>query len=347
VPDVQVPDKFIGSPQGVAAYSVAGGDPATLQAALVGDLRRSATAPDGSLDVGRYQSWLTRRADALRAFPDLQQQLGTVAQAQGAVDAASGAARQQTVDFQQSAARHFLNAEPTQAVQAALGSKNPSADFAQLARMVQVNPDAQAGLQRAVADYINQRFIGNTEAGTSGLGTVRSDQFQEFMKRNGDALTWVMGADRVQALRDIAADLQRSNRSIASSKIPGQSNTAQDLSGISGKLSWFKQNLSQNILPAGGSLIGYLAGDITGLAGGYGAGTAAKQLVGKLKAAGIDRADQLTTEALLNPELARTLLIKPSPGNAPFIAQRLSSHLGTLAGSAAVRLPAMQFSWPN
>jgi hypothetical protein len=94
-------------------------------------------------------------------------------------------------------------------------------------------------------------------------------------------------------------------------------------------------------------LIGYLAGDITGLAGGYGAGTAAKQLVGKLKAAGIDRADQLTTEALLNPELARTLLIKPSPGNAPFIAQRLSSHLGTLAGSAAVRSPAMQFSWPN
>jgi len=347
VPDVQVPEKFIGSPQGVAAYTAAGGDPATLQAALVGDLRRTATAPDGSLDVGRYQSWLSRRADALRAFPDLQQQLGTVAQAQGAVDTASGAARQQTVDFQQSAARHFLNAEPTQAVQSALGSKNASADFAQLARMVQGNPDAQAGLQRAVADYINQRFIGNTEAGTSGLGTVRSDQLQEFVKRNGDALTWVMGADRVQALRDIAADLQRSNRSIASSKIPGQSNTAQDIAAAGGVRSFIGQHLGQGALTAGGALTGYLVGDLHGAATGAGAGVFIKQALDKLKAAGIDRVDQLTTEALLNPELARTLLVKPTPGNAPFIAQRLSSHLGTLAGSAAVRSPAMQFSWPN
>jgi hypothetical protein len=37
------------------------------------------------------------------------------------------------------------------------------------------------------------------------------------------------------------------------------------------------------------------------------------------------------TEALLNPELARALLMKASPGNRPFIAQRLSSQLGTLA----------------
>jgi hypothetical protein len=46
---------------------------------------------------------------------------------------------------------------------------------------------------------------------------------------------------------------------------------------------------------------------------------------------GIERTDQLLTEALLNPELARALLMKASPGNRPFIAQRLSSQLGTLA----------------
>ena len=47
--------------------------------------------------------------------------------------------------------------------------------------------------------------------------------------------------------------------------------------------------------------------------------------------AGVERTDQLLTEALLNPDLARTLLMKASPGNRPFIAQRLSSQLGSLA----------------
>jgi hypothetical protein len=41
------------------------------------------------------------------------------------------------------------------------------------------------------------------------------------------------------------------------------------------------------------------------------------------------------TEALLNPELAKTLLIKATPGNRAFIAQRLASQLGTLAGAQA------------
>ena len=45
--------------------------------------------------------------------------------------------------------------------------------------------------------------------------------------------------------------------------------------------------------------------------------------------------DQLLTEALLHPELARTLLMKATPANRPFIAQRLRSQLGTLALAGA------------
>ena len=45
----------------------------------------------------------------------------------------------------------------------------------------------------------------------------------------------------------------------------------------------------------------------------------------------------LLTEALLNPELARTLLMKATPGNRAFIAQRLGLQLGTLAGAAGVQ----------
>jgi hypothetical protein len=55
-----------------------------------------------------------------------------------------------------------------------------------------------------------------------------------------------------------------------------------------------------------------------------------------MQRSGIARSDQLLTEALLNPELAKTLMMKPSPGNRPFIAQRLASQLGTLAATAGL-----------
>jgi hypothetical protein len=43
------------------------------------------------------------------------------------------------------------------------------------------------------------------------------------------------------------------------------------------------------------------------------------------------------TEALLNPELAKTLLMKAMPGNRVFIAQRIGSQLGTLAAAAGAQ----------
>ena len=57
----------------------------------------------------------------------------------------------------------------------------------------------------------------------------------------------------------------------------------------------------------------------------------AKAAVDAIRRTGIARTEELLTEALLNPELAKTLLMKASPANRPFIAQRLTSQLGTLA----------------
>src|SRR6266403_2039073 len=56
-------------------------------------------------------------------------------------------------------ARHFLNAEPQQAVQSALNGKNPVNDLQELSRLVAGDPDAKSGLQRAVADYLMQRVV--------------------------------------------------------------------------------------------------------------------------------------------------------------------------------------------
>jgi hypothetical protein len=267
----------------------------------------------------------------MRFFPELQQSLGDAAGAQEAVDTVAAQARQQTLDYQRGAARHFLNAEPPQAVQAALSSKNPVADFNELSRIVSADPDAKAGLKRAVADYVTQRIIGNTEAGTSGIRMMKSDAFQSFLQRNEPALKAVFSPDEMQSIANIAADLQRSNRSLLSSKIPGQSNTAQDLhatGGIGGKLSVLSQYLGHGIAGLAGYLIGGVHGAIEG-SGGY---AMAKGAFDAMKRSGIERTDQLLTEALLNPELAKTLLMRASPANRPLVAQRLGSQLGTLAG---------------
>jgi hypothetical protein len=325
----QVPGRVFSSPESVQAYLDAGGNPDTLKDALVGELRQTATNPDGSLNTARYQSWLRRRADALRNFPDLQGRLANAASAQDAVDQAAAVARQNTLDFQRGAARHFLNAEPMQAVQSAFASKNPVADFAELARLVGSDRDAKAGLQRAVADYISRNFIGNTEAGTSGVAGLKSDAFQTFLKRNRAALAQVFSPDQIAAMDAVAADLQRSNRSIVGNKIPGSPGTAQDLLSQN-RLSVLKRYLGQGALTAAGGLGGYLIGGIRGAIEGAGATAVAREALNRLRAAGIEQTDQLLTEALLHPELARTLLMKATPANRPFIAQRLRSQLGTL-----------------
>ena len=60
-----------------------------------------------------------------------------------------------------------------------------------------------------------------------------------------------------------------------------------------------------------------------------------KAALDALTRTGTARIEDLLTEALLNPELAKTLLMKASADNRPFIAQRLGSQLGTLATVAA------------
>jgi hypothetical protein len=60
-----------------------------------------------------------------------------------------------------------------------------------------------------------------------------------------------------------------------------------------------------------------------------------KAALDALRRTGTARIEDLLTDALLNPELAKTLLMKASADNRPFIAQRLASQLGSLATVAA------------
>lgn len=327
--DSALPERFLASPEGIKSFIDAGGNPAALKEALAADLRRTATTPDGTLNPAKYASWQIRRDAALRAFPDLQQTLGNAANAQAAVDAVAAASRQRKVEFETGAARHFLNAEPVQAVQAALNGRNPVGDMAQLMRTIGKDADAKAGLQRAVAEHIERQYIGNADA-------LKSDAFQTFINRSGPALSQVFTPQQMQAMRNIAADLKRSNLSIAGSKIPGQSNTMQDLMLSQNRLSVLSGYAGPAAFGIGGGLLAYfMPGGIGFIEGALGAG-GAKRVIDNIKAAGVAKTDALLVEALLNPEIASTLLMKANPANRPFIAAKMNSALGRILGGGAV-----------
>lgn len=336
VPESSLPGRFLASPEAAQRFMAAGGDPATLKTALVSEVRQTATNADGTLNPTKFAGWQMRRQPILSQFPELRAGLQDAATAQQAVDQVSAQTRQASLDFQRGAARHFLNAEPNQAVSAALGGKNPVADMAELSRLTAADPDASAGLRRAVADYISQRFIGNTEVGTSGVAGMKSDAFQTFLKTKGAALDRVFSPDQMSSMHAIADDLARSNRSLVGSKLPAQSNTAQDINAVS-RLSVLKGYLGKGMASAVGGLGGYLLAGVHGAIEGAGGVAFAKGALDRLRAAGLEQTNQLMTEALLNPDLAKTLLMKASPGNRPFIAQRLGQQLGALGASAGIQ----------
>jgi hypothetical protein len=254
-----------------------------------------------------------RRTAALREFPELQQTLGNVAKAQDAVDAVAAQARTQRLEFERGAARHFLNSEPTQAVRSALTSKNPAADMRELGRLVSGDPDAKAGLQRAVADHLVQKF-----ASGDAVSAGKAGGFDAFLKQNL-ALSEVFSGDQIKALSNIADDLARSAQ-----KLPAGRTSAPKGETAS--------SLGEIVTGAGiGGLVGSLPGAGVGATIASIGHVLGKPVVAAMRRAGVENVDRLLTEALLNPDMAKTLLMNASPRNKPLIAQRLASQMGTLA----------------
>ena len=171
---------------------------------------------------------------------------------------------------------------------------------------------AREGLRKAIVDYIAKRFVGNTESGTSGLGTIKSDGFQTFARQKASALPAAgFSADEIGTMQRVADDLQRANRSIASVKLPGGSSTVQDAlaAGRQGApptlLSRLLSNIPAAVGGAGGFILG--GGPVSAIAGAAGARTLAD-----MRRAGIESVEDLVADALLNPSRARLLLASPS-----------------------------------
>ena len=269
----------------------------------------------GTLDPKKVEMWRARHKDALRALPEVDRMLADPTAASEAIGNLATIRKEALDGFQSGVIARLLNVESPQDVTRIVGGLFEKQDAVRQMRKLVAetrgNPDAREGLRKAVADYINTRFVSNTEGATTEQTLIRADQFQTFVRKNDEALRSVLTDREVNMLGLIAADLARANRSNAAVRVPGQSNTAQDLAESA------KQNhsvLSHLITPQALGGAGVI-GAATGISSTGGLGLLGAAGIQWLRNRGIKNVDALVLEAMLNPDIARKLLTRVDPKN--------------------------------
>lgn len=310
-----------------------------LQAYAIDRLRAAAMREDGTIDPAKLASWRRQHVDALRAFPALDQKLATAGKASEAMADVATSRKLALEDAQKGALGRLIGAEDPQDIVRTVGAiftrQDSAAQMQRIVQMIGDNPEARAGLKKSIVEYVAGRFIGNTEAATSGLGTIKSDAYQTFFRQNTNALRLAgFSSDQLDTMAAIAKDLQQTNRSIASVKLPGGSNTAQDTFAI-GKTDNAPTILAKMIGASAvtGGATGLVLGPMVGVP--VGAGTA---ILGAFRQAGIQRVDDLVEQAMLNPPMARLLLQNATKPNLRLVEVNLAQMLRR---ATAMSLPAL------
>jgi hypothetical protein len=259
-------------------------------------------------------TWRRAHADALRALPGLEGRFADAAKATDAIAEAASARRTALEDYQQGAIGKLLNVSELHDVVRTVGSifgrSDAASAMARFSREASRDSAASEGLTKAVVDYMYGKFVGNTEAATSDVASLKPDAFQTFIRKNGPVIDQVFSTKDLNGLRAIAADLSRANRSLNAVRIPGQSNTAQDILPELSRAAHGEHGsvLTHMLVAATG---GYEVHGVAGAALGV-LGVMGKSVVGRARDAGLEKVEDLVKQAMLNPDIARYLLGKVS-----------------------------------
>lgn len=285
--------------------------------------------PDGTIDNNRFVPWIAKRQDTINQFPGLAERFRTVSDAQMTLDQAQAAFKRQTREFEQSAAGSFIRDDPHVAVGKAFASGNSAATFRGLTDAVRGHSEAEAGLKRAVVDYITKRFSGATPA-EGDRNFLKSDGFQRFISMHGDALKTLFGGQGRQNLEAVAAELRRWAE--MTTALPG-SDTAQKYAAMRkhGMAPHDAGHSTLSIILAehGGEQLGHLMEAGASATAGLGAGAiGGTWLINNFKRAGIETRNDLIGEMLLNPALFRELKARvDAKGITPALATRIARTL--------------------
>ena len=309
VETAQVNDKLL--PTGNKGYDVASSylraAPDSLEAytdALTGKMRREVLRPDGSVDPRKLEGFLRRHDGVLRAVSERDggayaQSLRDIGQAQERLATTLERQRANTEAFEGSELGKLVGAADNDHAINIVGNIFGRADRVdrarQLAEAASASPAAQAGLRRAVQQYVRKTFVGNAEA-AGGTQMIPPNAFMKFMKENEAALRQIMLPEQVDAWKAIATEMGRTSRIAQTKTLPG-SDTVQNALSVGGSWPWVVADMVLGQLTTGMPLpLAHAAKPIL------------KGLLSHVKSNGITSTNRLIDEAMLNPEVARELL---------------------------------------
>lgn len=312
----------------IKAIVSAGGRMSDLAEMAALSLRKTALKADGTIDPAKFERWRNAHSSALRELPeDVRARFANASLASKALEQAAAVRKARLDEFNKSVLGKLAKidtADLPKEIGKILNSSDAVAKMRKLSQAANGNGAAKEGLRRAVGEYIEARFISNKEVGTSGENGIRADAFASFVKDKGAALRLVFGGEELLRMQAIADDIKRAERSLYANKIPGNSNTAQDIGAALDKHAKKTEGMSlltQVMIGAGGGGTFFgVPGVVTGAAGALG-----KHFLSSIRAAGLQKVDDLVLEIMLDPQLAKAALAK-APAKPDTGAQALLAH---------------------
>ena len=326
---------YAGTRGAVPAGNYLAGGPdraAHLERAATGSLEADA-ASNGPLDPAAHASWLQRHNSALSVTsPEYRASVATPEAAARTIEAARQDRAELVRAQQDRAAAHYLDTnggrvDPQTAIGSLMKADNPGASAAALMKFTSGDREATLGVRRNAADWLMSKVVTGAEDAHKVSATKLNGLLNDPKQMR--ALSAIFEPDQVQALRDVAADLQREATANAGRGGKGPAVEPRHSSMLG-------QLVAGEI---GGELLGHAVGVASGL-GKVGLkiatlGTSA--MVSRARSAGLANVDDVLTAAVLNPELARMLLLRPAAAARPAVLIKLRGLLGNLAADGMLR----------
>ncbi len=339
VPESEVSSVFIksnkGSPEAIREFTekVGGHDKAVAglrQEALIGAKKAFEEGGEKGL-----RKWIKDHEDALSAFPETRRDLGSVADAKGVLDRA--ARREKMIKEglnnprKSTIAAYLDTSEAADGMKTILGSKKPEVEMKKLMRLIRGDKDAIEGAKRAFFDLFSADepgkalgLVRGTAEDLTGATLFAPGKLKKFMRKYNPALKELFKDDprQLERINNISAAIQR-GASVARAKPPGTSGTPLGIrdtatfslaSALSRSFNVAKGVVSPAFVLTEGALrIG-------------------NKIVLRLKKRDFEA---LLDRALLDPEVAKTLVMEWNESTAKVVRRRLRLHLGRDVGAFA------------
>jgi hypothetical protein len=325
-----------------------------LKRAVVEDVF-SRFLPDEAPKLDKLKSFVDDRRDVLsKVFPEkdltaLTDQIGKAGQAAAKVEKGTELRKAALDQYDKTILGKVMGMDAKRDVIDTVGGIFGKSDAAKqmetLSKAAAKTPGGSDALKKALTEYLQQKFTGTAEAGTTGTLELSRANFLKFMREHTETLGKVLDDAQIGKLSAIVQDQLRANRSITATKLAGGSDTNQKQIAV-GKLN-AGTIIGHLAMEAGGRAAGAAAGFLAGggpIGGFLGseAGSLGAKAMAALRDAGINRLNEIRVRAALDPEFGKALLSEmpkyPDRNAAALIALRARqlSVAGAMAGARQV-----------